>query len=205
MSISASLVKELREKTGAGFMDCKEALKECEGDAEKAVDYLRKKGLSAAAKRAGRQASEGVVGSYIHMGGKIGVIVEVNCETDFVARTDDFQELVSDLAMQVAAARPLYVRRDEVPAQLLEKEREIFKAQALESGKPENVVDRIVDGKIEKFYQQVCLEEQEFIRENGTTVSERVKAVAGKLGENVQINRFARFEIGEGQEKSPSC
>ena len=205
MSISASLVKELREKTGAGFMDCKEALKECEGDAEKAVDYLRKKGLSAAAKRAGRQASEGVVGSYIHMGGKIGVIVEVNCETDFVARTDDFQELVSDLAMQVAAARPLYVRRDEVPAQLLDKEREIFKAQALESGKPENVVDRIVDGKIEKFYQQVCLEEQEFIRESGTTVSERVKAVAGKLGENVQINRFARFEIGEGQEKSPSC
>jgi elongation factor Ts len=205
MSISASLVKELREKTGAGFMDCKEALKECEGDAEKAVDYLRKKGLSAAAKRAGRQASEGVVGSYIHMGGKIGVIVEVNCETDFVARTDDFAELVNDLAMQVAAARPLYVRREEVPADLVGREREIFKAQALESGKPENVVERIVDGKIEKFYQQVCLEEQEFIKENGTRVLDHIKSLAGKLGENVQVNRFARFEIGEGQEKNQSC
>ncbi len=205
MSISASLVKELREKTGAGFMDCKEALKECEGDSEKAVDYLRKKGLSAAAKRAGRQASEGIVGSYIHMGGKIGVIVEVNCETDFVARTDDFAELVNDLAMQVAAARPLYVRREEVPADLVEREREIFKAQALESGKPENVVDRIVDGKIDKFYQQVCLEEQEFIRESGTKVLDHIKSLAGKLGENVQVNRFARFEIGEGQEKNQSC
>lgn len=205
MSISASLVKELREKTGAGFMDCKEALKECQGDAEKAVDYLRKKGLSAAAKRAGRKASEGVVGSYIHMGGKIGVIVEVNCETDFVARTDDFQELVMDLAMQVAAARPLYVRREEVPVDLVEKEREIFKAQALESGKPENVVDRIVEGKIDKYFQQICLEEQEFVKESGTTVLDHVKALAGKLGENVQINRFARFEIGEGQEKNPTC
>ncbi|UCF88843.1 MAG: translation elongation factor Ts [bacterium] len=205
MSISASLVKELREKTGAGFMDCKAALQECEGDAEKAVDYLRKKGLSAAAKRAGRQASEGVVGSYIHMGGKIGVIVEVNCETDFVARTDDFQELVADLAMQVAAARPLFVRREEVPADLLEKEREIYKAQALESGKPENVVDRIVDGKIDKFYQQVCLEEQEYIRESGTKVLDHVKGLAGKLGENIKINRFARFEVGEGQEKNQSC
>jgi len=205
MSISASLVKELREKTGAGFMDCKEALKECEGNADKAVDYLRKKGLSAASRRAGRQASEGVVASYIHMGGKIGVIVEVNCETDFVARTDEFQELVNDLAMQVAAARPMYVRREDVPVELLEKEREIFKAQALESGKPENVVERIVDGKMEKFYQQICLEEQDFIKESGTMVLDRVKALAGKLGENVQINRFARFEIGEGQEKSESC
>jgi elongation factor Ts len=205
MSISASLVKELREKTGAGFMDCKEALKECEGNADKAVDYLRKKGLSAASRRAGRQASEGVVASYIHMGGKIGVIVEVNCETDFVARTDEFQELVNDLAMQVAAARPMYVRREDVPVELLEKEREIFKAQALESGKPENVVERIVDGKIEKFYQQICLEEQDFIKESGTAVLDHVKALAGKLGENVQINRFARFEIGEGQEKNESC
>jgi len=205
MSISASLVKELREKTGAGFMDCKEALKECEGDADRAVEYLRKKGLSSAAKRAGRQAREGVVGSYIHMGGKIGVIVEVNCETDFVARTDDFQELVNDLAMQVAAARPLYTRRDEVPPELVEKEREIFKAQALESGKPENVLERIVDGKVEKFYQDVCLEEQDFIKESGIKVLDHVKGLAGKLGENVQINRFARFEIGEGQEKNESC
>jgi elongation factor Ts len=205
MSISASLVKELREKTGAGFMDCKEALKECEGNPEKAVDYLRKKGLSEASRRAGRQASEGVVASYIHMGGKIGVIVEVNCETDFVARTDEFQEMVNNLAMQVAAARPIYVRREDVPAELLEKEREIFKAQALESGKPENVVDRIVDGKIDKFFQQICLEEQDFIKESGTKVLDHVKALAGKLGENVQINRFARFEIGEGQEKSDSC
>ena len=181
------MVKELREKTGAGFMDCKEALKECEGNADKAVDYLRKKGLSAASRRAGRQASEGVVASYIHMGGKIGVIVEVNCETDFVARTDEFQELVNDLAMQVAAARPMYVRREDVPVELLEKEREIFKAQALESGKPENVVERIVDGKIEKFYQQICLEEQDFIKESGTAVLDHVKALAGKLGENVLL------------------
>lgn len=205
MSISASLVKELREKTGAGFMACKDALKECDGNADKAVDYLRKKGLSAAAKRAGRQASEGVVGSYIHMGGKIGVIVEVNCETDFVARTDDFQELVSDLAMQVAAARPLYVRREEVPVDLVEKEREIFKAQALESGKPEKVVDRIVDGKVDKFFQQICLEEQDFVKESGTRVLDHVKALAARLGENVQINKFARLEVGEGQEKNESC
>ena len=201
MSISASLVKKLRDKTGAGFMDCKEALTQCDGDTEKAVDYLRKKGLSAAAKRAGREASEGVVGSYIHMGGKIGVIIEVNCETDFVARTDDFQNLVTNLAMQVAASTPYYVRREDVPAEMIEKEREIFRAQALESGKPGNVVDRIVDGKIDKYFQQICLEEQEFIRESGTTVLEHVKSVAGKLGENVRINRFARFEIGEAQEK----
>jgi elongation factor Ts len=201
MSINASLVKELRDKTGAGFMDCKEALAQSGGDTEKAVEYLRKKGLSAAAKRASRPASEGVVGSYIHMGGKIGVLVEVNCETDFVARTDDFQELVTDLAMQVAATNPRFVRREQVPAELVEKEREIFRAQALESGKPETVLDRIVDGKIEKYYQEICLEEQEFIRESGTTVLNRVKSVAGKLGENIQVNRFARYEIGEGQEK----
>jgi len=205
MTISASLVKELRDKTGAGFMDCKEALAQCGGDAEKAVDHLRKKGLSAAAKRAGREASEGVVGSYIHMGGKIGVIVEVNCETDFVARTDDFKDLVNDLAMQVAAAKPIYTRRDEVPTELIERERGIYKAQAVESGKPENVVDKIVNGKVEKFFQQVCLEEQEFIRESGVTVIDHVKSVAGKLGENVMIHRFARFEIGEGQEKSEAC
>ena len=205
MSISAEKVKELREKTGAGFMDCKAALVETDGDAEKAVDFLRKKGLSAAAKRAGRAASEGVVGSYIHMGGKIGVIVEVNCETDFVARTDDFQELVSDLAMQVAAAKPLFVRRDEVPADIMDKEREIYRAQALESGKPEKVVDKIVDGKIDKYLQQICLEEQDFIKETGSKVLDRVKALSGKLGENVQIRRFARFEIGEGVEKPPSC
>ena len=202
MTISASLVKELRDKTGAGFMDCKEALAQCGGDADKAVDYLRKKGLSAAAKRAGREAGEGIVGSYVHMGGKIGVIVEVNCETDFVARTDDFRELVNDLAMQVAATRPLFTRRDEVPEELIEKEREIYRAQALESGKPQNVLERIVDGKVEKFFQQICLEEQEYIRESGVTILEHVKSVAGKLGENVMIRRFARFEVGEGREKS---
>ena len=205
MSISAVKVKELREKTGAGFMDCKAALVETDGDAEKAVDFLRKKGLSAAGKRADKAASEGVVGSYIHMGGKIGVLVEVNCETDFVARTDDFQELVADLAMQVAAASPLYVRRDEVPSGLLDKEREIYKAQALESGKPEKVVDKIVDGKIDKFLQQICLEDQEFIKESGTIVLDIVKGVAAKLGENVQIGRFARFAVGEGKEESNSC
>lgn len=205
MSISAGKVKELREKTGAGFMDCKAALVETDGDAEKAVDFLRKKGLSAAGKRSDRAASEGVVGSYIHMGGKIGVLLEINCETDFVARTDDFQELVADLAMQVAAASPLYVRRDEVPSELLDKEREIYKAQALESGKPEKVVDRIVDGKIDKFLQQICLEDQEFIKESGTIVLDIVKGVAAKLGENVQIGRFARFAVGEGKEESKSC
>ena len=205
MTISASLVKELRDKTGAGFMDCKEALAQCEGDAEKAVDYLRKKGLSAAAKRSGREVGEGVVGSYIHMGGKIGVLVEVNCETDFVARTDDFQELVTNLAMQVAAARPVFTRREEVPAELIEKEREIYRAQALESGKPQNVLEKIVDGKMEKFFQQVCLEEQEYVRESGVSILNHVKSVAGKLGENVMIRRFARFEIGEGQEKDNAC
>ncbi|UCF30088.1 MAG: translation elongation factor Ts [bacterium] len=201
MTISAGKVKELREKTGAGFMDCKAALAETDGDEEKAIEYLRKKGLSAAAKRAGREASEGVVGSYIHMGGKIGVLVEINCETDFVARTDDFQALVSDMAMQIAAAKPLFVRREDVPEDHLAKEREIYRAQALDSGKPEKVVDKIVDGKIDKYLQQICLEEQEFIKENGVKVSDRIKAVAGKLGENIQLRRFARFEIGEGQEK----
>jgi len=205
MTISASVVKELRDKTGAGFMDCKEALTQCGGDAEKAVDYLRKKGLSAAAKRAGREAAEGVVGSYIHMGGKIGVIVEVNCETDFVARTDDFQELVNNLAMQIAASRPVFTRRDEVPAELIEKEREIYRAQALESGKPQNILEKIVDGKMEKFFQQVCLEEQEYIRESGVSILNHVKSVAGKLGENVMVKRFARFEIGEGREKENAC
>jgi len=205
MGISASMVKELREKTGAGFMDCKTALVESDGDAEKAVAFLRKKGLSAAGKRAGKQASEGVVGSYIHMGGKIGVLIEVNCETDFVARTDDFKDLVSDLAMQVAAANPLYLRADEVPEDLLNKEREIYRAQATESGKPEKIVDKIVDGKIDKYLQEICLEDQEFIREKGTKVLDYVKSVAGKLGENVQIRRFARFEIGEGQEKTAAC
>ena len=205
MGISASMVKELREKTGAGFMDCKTALVESDGDAEKAVAFLRKKGLSAAGKRAGRQASEGVVGSYIHMGGKIGVIIEVNCETDFVARTDDFMELVSDLAMHVAASNPLYLRADEVPEDLLNREREIYRAQAVESGKPEKIVDKIVDGKVQKYLQEICLEDQEFIREKGTSVLDFVKSVAGKLGENVQIRRFARFEIGEGQEKAAVC
>ena len=205
MGISASMVKELREKTGAGFMDCKTALVESDGDAEKAVAFLRKKGLSAAGKRAGKQAGEGVVGSYIHMGGKIGVLIEVNCETDFVARTDDFKDLVSDLAMQVAAANPLYLRADEVPEDLLNKEREIYRAQATESGKPEKIVDKIVGGKIDKYLQEICLEDQEFIREKGTKVLDYVKSVAGKLGENVQIRRFTRFEIGEGQEKTAAC
>lgn len=202
MSVNAAMVKELREKTGAGFMDCKAALQETGGDAEKAVDYLRKKGLSSAARRAGRQASEGVVGSYIHMGGKIGVLVEVNCETDFVAMTDDFTELVSDIAMQIAAASPVCVSREEVPESVLEKEREIFRAQALDSGKPEKIVDKIVDGKIEKYLEQICLEEQEFIKESKMKVSDYVKSIASKLGENIKIKRFARFEVSEGQENS---
>ena len=201
MQVTPQLVKELRERTGAGMMDCKRALVDTEGDVEKAIDLLRKQGMATAAKKAGRVAAEGIVGSYIHAGGRIGVLLEVNCETDFVARTDDFQALVKDLAMHIAAADPRVVSRDEVTDDILESERAIYREQAIESGKPENVVDRIVEGKIEKFYSESVLMEQAFIKNPDVTVEEMVTAVVAKLGENIQVRRFARFKVGEGVEK----
>src|SRR6201987_830224 len=197
MQIPANLVKELRERTGAGFSDCRAALVETSGDIEKAINVLSKKGQAAASKKAQREASEGLVGSYIHAGGKIGVLVEVNCESDFVARTEAFQQLCHDIAMHVAALDPRYVRRDEVTPEMLEKEREIYRAQARATGKPEAVVDRIVNGKMEKFYEETCLEEQHYIRDEGVTIKEMVNNAIAKLGENITIRRFARFKVGE--------
>ncbi len=196
MDISASLVKDLREKTGAGFMDCKKALVESNGELEEAVEYLRKKGLAAASKRAEKAANEGLVSSYIHAGGKVGVLVEINCETDFVAKTDDFHSLARDIAMQIAASNPLCVDRDDVPEATIEKEREIFKAQALESGKPENISDKIVEGKIEKYYSEICLMEQTFVKDSDKSVGEHIKANIATLGENIKINRFVRYALG---------
>jgi elongation factor Ts len=202
--ITAAMVKELREKTGAGIMDCKKALKEKDGVLDDAVDFLREKGLAAASKKSGRITSEGLVGSYIHAGGKIGVLVEINCETDFVARTDEFQAFVKDVCMQVAAANPLGITRDDVPANDIEKEKQIFRVQALESGKPEKIVDKIVTGRIEKFYAENCLMEQKFVKNPDLTVEEMVKEMIAKTGENISIRRFARYLLGEGLEKR-SC
>jgi elongation factor Ts len=206
MSISATDVKDLREKTGAGMMDCKKALTEAAGDIEKAVDILRKKGLSAAAKKSDRITSEGLVGSYIHAGGKIGVLLEVNCETDFVAKTPEFQELVKDICMQIAAANPKYVRREEVPEAELAREKEIYKDQARQSGKPENILDKIVEGKLDKFYGDVCLMDQLFVKdpEGKLKVKDLITNKIAKIGENISVRRFARFQLGEGLEKR-SC
>jgi elongation factor Ts len=201
MNVTAQMVKELRERTGAGMMACKAALVETGGDLDAAIAVLRKKGLAAAAKKAGRITAEGAVGSYIHAGGKIGVLVEVNCETDFVARTDDFQQLVRDVAMHIAAADPRCVSRDEVTADLLDREREIFRQQALAAGKPDKVVDRIVEGKIEKYYQENVLLEQPFVKDTDHTVGEMIAEKVGKIGENIQVRRFARYVLGEGIEK----
>jgi len=201
VEISASSVKELREKTGAGMIDCKKALGECGGDVQKAIDYLRQKGLAAAAKKADRVAADGAVGAYVHPGGKIGVLVEINCETDFVARTAEFQMLVKDIAMQVAAANPKYVKREEVSPQDLDKEKSIYRQQALETGKPEKVVDKIVDGKIERFYSEVCLLEQAFIKDPDKKVAEVVNDAIARLGENIQVRRFARYHLGEAVTK----
>ena len=197
MEIPAKLVKELRERTGAGFSDCRAALIEANGNIEKAIDILRKKGQAAAAKKAQREASEGLVGSYIHAGGKIGVLVELNCESDFVARTDAFQQLSHDIAMHVAALDPRYVRREEVTPEMLEKEREIYRAQALATGKPEAVVEKIVTGKMEKFYEENCLYEQHYIKDESVTIGEMITQAIAKLGENISIRRFARFKVGE--------
>ncbi len=196
-SSTMAQLKEIRERTGAGVVDCKKALKESDGNIDKAIIFLREKGLAAAAKRAGRVAAQGTVGSYIHGGGKIGVLVEVNCETDFVARTDEFQQLIKDIAMQVAASNPRYVQRDEVPAQEAEKERAIYRTQTLESSKPENVIDRIVEGRLEKFYSEQCLLEQGFIREPSKTIEQLVKEVVARTGENIVVRRFARLQIGD--------
>ena len=198
MEINAETVRELREKTGAGIMDCKKALQESAGDMEKAVDFLRQKGLATASKKAGRVATEGLVGSYIHGGGKIGVLVELNCETDFVARTPEFQALVKDLAMQIAAANPRYVHREDVPEEEMERERKIYHQQAIESGKPEKVVGKIVDGKMERFFSETCLLEQEFIKDSDRQVGDLIKETIGRLGENIQVRRFVRFHVGEG-------
>ena len=197
MDIPASLVKQLRERTNAGLMDCKAALKETEGDIEKAIEFLRVKGLAKAQKKAERETTEGVVLSYIHPGNRIGVLVEVSCETDFVARTDDFQGFVRDVAMQVAATAPLGIDRSEVPGDVVEKEREVFKTQALEQGKPEKILDKIVEGRIEKFYTENCLLDQQYIKDDSKTVQDLLNEVIAKLGENIKIARFARFEIGQ--------
>jgi len=195
--VSAVLVRELREKTNAGIMDCKRALAENDGDMEKAVVFLREKGLAAAAKKAARGATDGAVSSYIHAGGKIGVLIEVNCETDFVARTDEFQGLVRNLAMQVAASNPLYVKKDDVPEEALEAERKIFRAQAAESGKPANVIEKMVDGKVTKYFAEACLLEQPFVKDPQCTVGQLVVDAIAKIGENIVVRRFARFQLGD--------
>ncbi|MEE9613824.1 MAG: translation elongation factor Ts, partial [Thermodesulfobacteriota bacterium] len=200
MEISAGLVRELREKTGVGIMDCKRALAESEGDISAATTYLREKGLAAAQKKAGRATSEGLVLSYIHPGGRVGVLVETNCETDFVARTDEYRAFTRDIAMHIAAMGPLYVERDEVPTDMLGKERNIYRAQARESGKPDKIIEKIVDGKIEKFFKDVCLLEQTFVKNPDLNIEGLVKEAIAKLGENIQVKRFARFMVGEGGE-----
>ena len=196
MDITAKMVKELRESSGAGMMDCKRALTECGGDMDQAMEYLRKKGIASAAKKEGRATGQGIVGSYIHMGGRVGVLVEVACETDFVARTDDFQDFVHNLAMHIAAASPAAVSRDEVDGSLIEKEREIYVAQMKEQGKPDNIIDKIVEGKVDKYYSEIVLLEQKYVKDPDMTVEDYLKSVIGALGENMQIKRFARFQIG---------
>ncbi|MCP4396261.1 MAG: translation elongation factor Ts [bacterium] len=201
MAISAKMVQELRAKTGAGIMDCKRALTEVDGDLEKAVDALRKKGLSAAAKKAGRTTSEGAVVSYIHAGGKLGVLVEINCETDFVAKTEQFQQLTKDVSMHIAAANPQFLKREDVPEDILAKEREIYAAQFANSGKPEHVIGKIVEGKIDKYLGEICLLDQAFVKDPDKNIQQIVTEAIAKLGENVNIRRFARFALGEGIEK----
>lgn len=197
MEITSTMVKELRTKTGAGMMDCKEALAAVDGDFEKAIDFLRKKGLSAATKRSSKAAKDGTITSYIHMGGKIGVMVEVNCETDFVAKTDDFQTMARDIAMHVAASNPLYVRPDEIAEDILEREKEIYRSQLREEKKPEKIWDKIIEGKLKKYYEDVCLVEQKFVKNQDITVGTLISNMIAKTGENIMIRRFARFQLGE--------
>jgi elongation factor Ts len=197
VNVPANLVKELRERTGAGFSDCRSALVEAGGDIEKAIDVLRRKGQAAAQKKAQREASEGMIGHYIHAGGKIGVVVEVNCESDFVARTEDFQRLCHDIAMHVAALDPRYIRREEVTPEILEHERQIYAEQARATGKPDAVIEKIVSGKMEKFYEETCLYEQHFIKDESTTIGELISQMVAKLGENIAVRRFVRLKVGE--------
>ena len=201
MEITANLVKDLREKTGAGMMDCKNALVESKGDTEQAIVILRKKGLASAQKKAARVAAEGMIGHYIHAGGKLGVLVEVNCETDFAARSEEFQILVKDVAMHIAAQNPLYVKREDVPAEVLEKEKEIYKDQARSAGKPANIVDKIAEGKLESYYEMACLYDQKFVKDPNITIKDLINNLVAKIGENIQVRRFARFKTGEGLEK----
>jgi len=199
--ITAAMVKELRQTTGAGMMDCKKALVEAEGKMDAAVDYLRENGLAAAAKKAGRIASEGVVEAYIHAGGRVGVMVELNCETDFVAKTDNFKSLARDIAMQIAAANPSCVRREEISPEVLEHEREILRAQALNEGKPANIIEKMITGRVEKYYKEACLMEQSFIKNPDQTITQLINETISRIGENVSIRRFARYQLGEGMEK----
>jgi elongation factor Ts len=195
--INAAIVKQLREKTGAGMMDCKKALVEVEGDMEKAIEFLRKKGLATAQKRAGREMSEGMIQSYIHMTGKLGVLVEVNCETDFVAKNEDFKEFAKNIAMHIAASNPLGIKPEDIPEKIIENEKSIYRAQALEMGKPENILDKIVEGKLKKFYQENCLLNQPFVRDPDISVADLMNDLIAKIGENITIKRFIRYQIGE--------
>jgi elongation factor Ts len=207
MEISVELVKDLRQRTGAGVIDCKTALQEAKGNMDAAIDYLRRKGLATAAKKAGRIATDGLVSSYIHAGGKMGVLVEINCETDFVAKTEGFQTFVKNVAMHIAAVNPQYIRREEIPEEVLERERAIYRTQAQDAGKPQKVIDKIVDGKLERFYSEVCLLEQTYVRDSDLTIKELLDAMIVKVGENITIRRFARFQLGEGlsSQSSPPC
>lgn len=199
-AISAAKVKELRDATGAGMMDCKQALTEANGDFEKAIEILRKKGLAALKKRAGREAREGLVESYVHAGGRLGVLAEINCETDFVARSEDFKEFAHDMAMQIAASNPLYVSREDIPPEVVEKEMEILRLQTLNEGKPEKVVEKIIEGRLEKFFEEVCLLEQPFVKDLNLKVQDVLSSLAGKIGENTVIRRFCRYQLGESEE-----
>ena len=197
MDITSGMVKQLRDKTGAGMMDCKEALTASDGDFDKAIDYLRKKGMAAATKRSSKAAKEGTIASYIHMGGKIGVMVELNCETDFVAKTADFHNLAKDLAMHVAAANPLYLRPEDIPADALEREKEIYRSQALQERKPEKIWEKIIEGKLKKYYEDACFLEQKFVKNTDITIGTLVKDMMAKTGENIIVRRFARFQLGD--------
>lgn len=199
--ISAAQVKEIREKTGAGMMDCKKALTQCNGDMDKAIDFLREKGLASAAKKEGRIAAEGIVEAYIHGGGRIGVLVEINCETDFVARGEEFKTLSRDIAMQIAAANPLFLRKDDVPEEVIQHEKDILRAQALNEGKPEKIVDKMVEGRIQKYYKEVCLLEQAFVKDPDMTINDLLLSKVAKIGEKIVIRRFTRYEMGQGLEK----
>ena len=196
-TISAAIVKQLREQTGAGIMDCKEALSECSGDVSKAVDFLRKKGLATAAKRAGRATTEGIIESYIHMDSKLGVLVEINCETDFVAKNDDFKEFSKNIAMHITATNPVSIRPEDVPKETIDKEKEIYREQVLEMGKPEKIVDKIVEGKLKKYFKENCLMNQAYVRDPDITIEDLLNEIVAKIGENIAIKRFARFKIGE--------